>query len=370
MHLKLNENSDIMSSKRITIISAAILLAVSLFCFSSCKQKQSNIVRIGVVSPMTGAGAACVQYWVNGFNMAIEELNESQSDYKYEVVFEDCQSDPATAVSCYKRLEMQGIKYVVGLGGQFAMAIAPLTKGKDMVYFTTADYNEAVLDITDCGFRVYPSAKNFGRTAADFLIDSCGVTNFATITMNTVPCINSTEAFSARSSEKGGRINFQDKYDIGAYDFKNTVAKMSGTPVDAVFINGFGISPASFCSQMASVAKFNDTIVFGDVNLSTQAFLDNKKNETASIYYADADCSREFETTYVEKYNTVCNSYVSCAYLIPYIVDSARRSVENADDYAAQRDYLKNNTITNLASDITFDSKGNGEMVMSVHKIQ
>ena len=275
-------------------------LAALVLAAAACGSKKENVVKIGLVSPMTGAGAAVVDYWVNGFNMAVEELNAKNQGTKYEIVFEDCQSDPATAVSCYKRLEMQGIKYIIGFGGQFAMAIAPMTKGKDVMYFTVMDYNETVLDVTDCAFRVYPSAKALGDIAANYLVDSCGLKDFATITLNTVPCLQATQAFCDNiSGKEGASVNFQDKYDIGSFDFKNTVNRMSEKKINGIFINGFGNSPASFANQMSYVKKFDGITMFGDVNLSTASFAANNKNDKITVYYADADIKDEFLQKYV-----------------------------------------------------------------------
>lgn len=348
-------------------------LALSVFVTGivSCKPQKSDVVKIGLVSPMTGAGAAVADYWINGFNMAVEELNARSDGPRYEIVFEDCQSDPATAVSCYKRLEMQGIRYIIGFGGQFAMAIAPMTKGKDILYFTVMDYNESVLDVTDCAFRVYPSAKALGDIAASYLVDSCGLTNFATITMNTVPCLQATRVFCEDIAKKdGASVTFQDNYDIGTFDFKNTVNKMAEKACDGIFINGFGISPASFSNQMSYVRKFDGITMFGDVNLSTASFTANNKNDKITVFYADADIKEEFMKAYKDKYGMTANSYASCSYMLPFLVDAARNGVKDVGDFTAQRAFLRGNTVETAASDVTFDDHGNGEMKMSVHKLQ
>lgn len=348
-------------------------LAFAAFVLATiaCGPNKNDVVKIGLVSPMTGAGAAVADYWVNGFNMAIEELNAKSDGTKYEIIFEDCQSDPATAVSCYKRLEMQGIKYIIGFGGQFAMAIAPMTKGKDILYFTVMDYNEAVHDVTDRAFRVYPSAKALGDIASSYLVDSCGLKNFATITMNTVPCLQATQAFCENISRiEGASVNFQDKYDIGSFDFKNTVNKMSEKTIDGIFINGFGNSPASFSNQMSYVKKFDNVTLFGDVNLSAASFVQNNKNDKISVYYADTEIKEGFAKEYFSRFGLPATSYASCSYMIPFMIDEARKNVENPKDINAQLAYLRGNTIDTAAGVISFDQRGSGEMKLSVHKLQ
>ena len=351
-------------------IKQVILLLILSVLTVCCNNGDSKVVKIGVVSPMTGAGAACVDYWVNGFNMAIEKINAENNEVKYEMIFEDCQSDPATAVSCYKRLEMQGVKYIVGLGGQFAMAIAPMTKGKDIIYFTTADYNEKVLETTDCAFRVYPSAKALGKITSDFFVNNLGINEVATITMNTVPCLQTTNAFRDNIKVLGGNVTFQDTYDIGSYDFKNTISKMQNDMFGGIFMNGFGISPAAFCAQIANNNKFDGLTFIGDVNLSTKNFINNKKNDKLKIYFADAKMSDAFEMKYQQRYNEKANSYAGCAYLIPFIIDKARNSVEDVNNISQQRDFLRGQKIETEVTCISFDNKGNGEMEMAIQELQ
>lgn len=348
-------------------ICVIIFMLVSVI---SCNNKADNIVKIGVVIPMTGAGSTTAGYWVNGFEMAINKLNAENKDVQYEVVYEDSKSDPATSLSCFKRLEMQGVKYVLAIGGQFAMAIAPATKGKDIIYFTSADYNEAVLDATDCAFRIYPSAKALGTIASDFLAKELDIKKTAAISINTVPCLQAYKAFNENLGKLGGGVEFSDTYDIGAYDFKNTVSKMAEKDFGGIFITGFGISPAAFCAQMASNSKFDNVVLLGDVNLATKSFAENKKNDKAKIYYADAKFSDVFNTEYKQKYNETANSYCGCAYVISHIIDQARKAVKDPNDIASQRNYLRGKEIKTDIATLTIDKKGNSEMEMSIFKLQ
>lgn len=346
------------------------LFTLVVLSVMSCNKQADNKVKIGVVIPMTGAGSTTAGYWVNGFEMAINKLNAQNKDVQYEVVYEDSKSDPATSISCFKRLEMQGVKYVLAIGGQFAMAIAPMTKGKDIIYFTSADYNEAVLEASDCAFRVYPSAKALGTIASDFLVNDLGIKETAAISLNTVPCLQAYNSFRDNLKKLGGTVEFSDEYDIGTYDFKNTVSKMAEKDFDGIFITGFGISPAAFCSQMASNSKFDDVVLLGDVNLATKSFAENKKNDKVKIYYADAKLNEDFCTEYKNKYGEDANSYCGCAFVIPQIIDQARNAVKDPNDIASQRDYLRGKQIKTDIASLTFDNKGNGEMEMKIFKLQ
>lgn len=345
-----------------------LMIIVVAAMVSSCVADK-DVVKIGVISPMTGAGASCADYWVNGLKLAVEEIN-SASDETYELIFEDCQSDPAEAISCYKRLELRGVKYVVAVGGQFAMAVAPLTKGKNILYFTSADYNEAVLNESDCAFRVYPSANTLAETAADYLKNTLGKENIAVITMNTVPNLAVSNALEEDFTALGGNVVFKDTYNIGQFDFKDVVNKLKTKKIDAVFLTGFGTSTYSFCNQLSAYPQFNDVVVLGDVNLSTADFVSNMANNPLTVYVADSKLAGEFEILYKETYGDESNSLSSCSYIIPYLIKEARDSADDKDDIKSQLNYIRNRTFDTAMGDVTFDSTGNCALSMQVYRLK
>lgn len=344
-----------------------VLMAImTILC--GCNQK-TDVVKIGVIAPLTGSASSTKQYVIDGFTMAKEELNARKEGVKYEIVFEDCKSDPAEAVTCFKKLKTQGVKYIVAFGGQFALAVAPLTNAQNMLYFTLADYNEAVLGLTDCGFRVYPSATAIGDISASFMRDSLEITNVATISMNTVPCLMATERFTKNMIAEGANVKFQDTYDMGTSDFRNIISKMTDKDIDAVFFNGFGISPAAFCSQIASLPQFENLIVLGDVNFATKTFSENYKNDKLRIYYADCEMSGDAGAIYQQQHHSRPNSLVGCSYMLPFIVDEAIQQAGDKNNFIAQKQALRYHIISTPAGKISFDGNGNGDMDLDIFSL-
>ena len=344
-----------------------VLMAImTIFC--GCQQ-DNDVVKIGVIAPLTGSASSTKQYVKDGFAMAKEELNARKEGVKYDIIFEDCKSDPAEAVTCFNRLKTKGVKYIVAFGGQFALAVATSTKNQDMLYFTLADYNEDVLNLTDCGFRVFPSATTVADLSASFLRDSLKTSNVATITMNTVPCLMAADHFTKNMLAKGANVNFQDTYNMGTSDFKNIISKMPNKDIEAVFFNGFGISPAAFCSQLASLPQFDNLIVLGDVNFATKTFSENYKNNKLRIYYADSEMTGDAARLYQQKHNIRPNGLVGCSYMLPYIVDEAIRMAGEKNNLSAQKQALRNHTISTPAGEISFDAKGNGNMDMKIYAL-
>lgn len=344
-----------------------IYFLAAIIAFLACKPKE-NVITIGVISPMTGAGAACSAYWVNGFNMAIEHLNqESKDGKKFRILFEDCQSNPAEAVNCYRRLELKGVKHFVAVGGQFAMAVAPLTKGKDVVLFTTADYNEAILKESDRAIRLYPSGATLASTSASYMVNTLNAKKIAVVTINSVANLLMSQMFVEEVRERGAEIVYNDTYAIGQSDFKDMVTKMSPYQVDAVLLTGFGNSPGAFCNQFATIPKFRNAVIVGDVNLYTEDFIASMKNNPLKVYYSDSKLSEDFDRQYRKAFGTESNSLSSCAYIIPFLFKDA---INASDVIAQQYAFLKDKTFKTAVGEIFIDANGNAELPMSTYQLK
>ena len=101
---------------------------------------------------------------------------------------------------------------------------------------------------------------------------------------------------------------------------------MAKTGVEAVFFNGFGISPAAFCTQLSQFPQFDNLIVMGDVNFSTNSFIENNKNDKLRIYYADYEMDGQAAETYFNKNKKRPNSYVCCCFILASRVSAIHHS--------------------------------------------
>src|SRR5690606_4484442 len=74
-------------------------------------------VKIGILSPLTGAAAGTGQAQLAGFELAIEEINAAGGvlGEPLEIIVEDTKADPATAVAAFEKLMTEdGVEFIGG----------------------------------------------------------------------------------------------------------------------------------------------------------------------------------------------------------------------------------------------------------------
>src|SRR5262249_11783125 len=114
-----------MGKKSVVVIMGALVLLVC--AGPGMVWAQKGPVKIGVITPMTGAAAAIGKDMVNGLNMYLEENGKQIAGRKVEVIVEDSQGKPDVALTKLRKL-VENDRVQVLLGEFFAhigYAMAP-----------------------------------------------------------------------------------------------------------------------------------------------------------------------------------------------------------------------------------------------------
>src|SRR3990172_444601 len=93
-----------------------LLLFGLIFLFiASCGKKEDEVIKIGVIVPLSGEAAFLGKYIVNGIEIAREDFLKSNPDKKITLVIEDSKADPATAVNAINKLiNIDKVLFIIG----------------------------------------------------------------------------------------------------------------------------------------------------------------------------------------------------------------------------------------------------------------
>lgn len=294
-------------------------------------------IKIGLILPLTGAGAEIGQIYREGAELAVEDLNaKGETGRRLELAVEDTGSDPKTAVTVMqKMIEVDGLKLFASLTSSGCMAIKDVAKNSNVILFCDGTHP----NITEGNGHVFRhSLITDDETAkfAEFIMEH-GYRKVGILHANDDYGVVMARGLSAGLEGRGISLNSVE-FDLKGNDFRTETAKASENS-DAIFIAGFG--PA-FNLALKTV---KDSGYKGDV-LTCQGFILSKAYEMGSlvdgVYYTDIiykDTLPEYTSRYKEKFGREPSSFSPISY---GTIELLANAVKNAgsDDPVAVSKYL------------------------------
>lgn len=228
----------------VSIVGLLMLTA----CGNQEKPESVDIVRVGVLYPISGDLASTGQDNQNGVILAAEEINadggiQSLGGARLELVFGDTQGNPDIGAQETERL-IQEEDVAAIIGAYQSSVTKPATQAAERLQ-TPFIVSMAISDIiTERGFqytfRVCPKAQYYGRDQVLFLKDLSKLTGYpvkrvALLYENTDYGTTTSLAQKAAIQENGLEVVAEVSYTAeGATDLSNEVAQVLAADPDAI----------------------------------------------------------------------------------------------------------------------------------------
>ncbi len=151
---------------------AALLIALS-FVFVGCNEKskpeEKEVIKIGVILPLTGNMANQGKKVLNGIKLALENSNNTNSFF-IKLIVEDSQGKPDQAVSAYNKISnVNKANYIIGdLLSSSTLAIAPLIHKNKQILISPTASSPLLSKYYPFFIRLYPSDYYDAKIASDF----------------------------------------------------------------------------------------------------------------------------------------------------------------------------------------------------------
>ena len=145
--------------KKVLCSALALTMAMSMTAgFAVSAEEEDYVIRVGAVCAMTGGSAVYGEGAQNAIDMAVEEINASDSEYKIEIVnggkVVDDAKDAKQAVNAYNSLEAEAPEAVVGsFFSSVTLPMAELAAEDNMLLLATGATNTQVTEIGPTIFR-------------------------------------------------------------------------------------------------------------------------------------------------------------------------------------------------------------------------
>lgn len=220
----------------ILVLALAVIIVLVVVLSPSKKGFDAGVVKIGVISPVTGSGAGVYHEPLKkGIDIALAEINKDSK--KIEVVYEDDKLDSKLSLSAYNKLKAEGVKYFVLNGSPSASVVGPLVKKDGNFSMVPSALLLSYKDDSPLTCRMALTADNYGPAFTDLFINKLGKKKVATLISNTEGGVAIQKVFKEKFESAGGKIVEEELFDKDAIDFRTQILKIkTNKDVEALVI--------------------------------------------------------------------------------------------------------------------------------------
>ena len=285
---------------------------------------------VGTSGPLTGDNAIYGVAVKQGVELAINEINASDSTIKFKFLSQDDEADGEKAVNAYNNMMDNGMQVLVGpttTGASIAVADACYT---DRTFMLTPSASST--DVTagkDNVFQVCFTDPNQGVGAADYMAEHYADAKIAIIYRNDDAYSQGIrDAFVKEAGDKGLSIVYQGTFTADtASDFSVQLAAAQTAGADLVFLPIY-YQPASVIFAQAKAMGYAPTFfgVDGMDGILDMPGFDTTLAEGLVLmtpFCATVESSKSFVDAYTAAYGTTPNQFAADAYDGVYIVKEA-----------------------------------------------
>lgn len=332
--------------------------------------------KLGGTGPLTGGAAIYGIAAKNGAQIAVDEINSSDSAIKFELKYEDDTHDAEKAVNAYNALKTWGMQISLGsVTSKPGEATSTLNFEDRIFALTPSGSSTAVTEGKDNVFQMCFTDPGQGAKSAEYIADKGLATKIAIIWKNDdVYSKGIHDTFTAEAATKNLEIVSDTTFaDGNATDFSVQLTNARDAGADLIFLPIY-FEPASLILAQASAMGYAPKF-FGvdgmDGILSMEGF-DTALAEGVMLltpFNADAEDERTqaFVAEYEKRFGEIPNQFAADAYDCVYAYKQALEAAGCTPDMsseelcAAMMEQFSSMTFEGLTGDgsgITWDTNG------------
>ena len=286
---------------------------------------------LGSCGPLTGSAAIYGQAVVNGAELAVEEINASDSTVKFTFLKQDDEADGEKALNAYNTMMDEGMQVLVGPTTTGAsLTVSDQTNADRTFMLTPSASSPDVTKDKDNVFQVCFTDPNQGTGAADYIAENMTGAKVAVIYRNDDAYSQGIrDTFVKEATDKGAfEVVYQGTFtNDTASDFSVQLAGAQNAGADLVFLPIY-YQPASIIFSQAKAMGYAPTFfgVDGMDGILTMPGFDASLAEGLMLmtpFSATDEANQAFVDAYTAAYGTEPNQFAADAYDGVYIVKAA-----------------------------------------------
>ncbi len=339
----------------------------------------SDTILIAGIAPLTGSLASWGEGAINGYNLAIKEVNEAGGvtlgDKTYQLesaVFADDKSDATEAISAYNNCASYDISAVIGsCSSSCTLSFVETAQASGMLVITPYSTNATICETGDYIFRECFSDADQGPTLAKLATEEFGAKNIAVVAAEDSDyCAGLAEAMEESLSEMSD-VTYEHYGCVTTdTDYTAQISKAIEQGAEVIiYPNNYDTVP-NFVSQ-ARDAGFTGPILGGDAWDGTDVTgYESKFDNCYYLAHLDLSADTEAVKSYVEAYkaeygedglNAVSSLYYDTVKMLVQAMEEA-----GSYDPSVVKDTLINMQYESMGGTITYDENGDAKKPFTI----
>ena len=374
-----------MFSSRIASLVILYIITGSVLALSSCDELVSIIsegdidaepeaVTVGVVLPQTGylgpgelgPGALVME---NAFNLALEEINYSQSGRaQLEFIVEDDQSTTDGAVSAFNKLIHQDkVPVILGVWtSHVARTVFPIAQENGVVAFSPVTLAAGLTDVGDFVFRAGQPTDVLIPAGIKVTHDQLGYQQAAMIS-------DSVDDFSRSSAEvieqtlndSGVDLVQSESFETGETDFTDQLSRIRDADPQVIFLSAQQIESIHILKQAREVGipadvPFIGAILSADDIESAEGAAEGAITFAAWRSDADTPGNQEFVAKYRTRFGREPSIWAALSFAAVHILAEAIDNAETPDSVGIRDALASISNLDTILGEFSFSEVGDG----------
>lgn len=340
-----------------------------------------NVIKIGVLEPITGSMAAGGEIEIEGIELAQSErptVTIDGEEYTVELVKADNKSDKVEAASAATKLiEQDQVSVILGsYSSTPSLGAYDVIRNGNVAAIGISCTNPAVTEGNDNYFRVCFIDPYQGTAMANYAYNTLGARTAAVTTeQGNDYSVGLAQYFKEEFENLGGTV-YEAAYQTGDQDFNAQITSLKANNPDVFFVPGNFTEAAMFIKQARQAGV--ETPILGGDTYEVQEFLDVAGDEAEGVLFSaffDADAeltplTKEFVTNYRENNNGNDPAGVTALAYDAYNLACDAIEAANSTDPVAIRDAIANIDFVGVTGPVQFDEDGNPTKAAVVKKVE
>jgi len=300
---------------------------------------------IGGVYPLSGESAAVGLAATRGAELAAKEV-AATGGVKLKFSFEDSQLNTQVALTATQKLSGQGVHIILSGGSSVLLAQAPVATRDKLLLVNTMAQSPNLTGASDWLFNILPTSDAELAQVADIAINQLHLKTIGILVVDNALGKGDREVLTQDVKKLGGTVNVTESFKVGATDMRTALTRIRSANPDGLYIVGntdeigYAIAQTKELGLHAQLLGRTQNIDPGVLKAAGDAA--NGMVGAATVFRPSADnkAAQQFIDGYRAEYKTEPTVYAAIAHDSVLLIAAALKSVGNATDSTALRQYF------------------------------